>query len=213
MNIIDSDVFIFRESENPAEVILHYQKHLKFCLKQEFYIGLPFNCQEELPLQLKKLFLEHSFDGHIFFYFSFKPHQSIQSIIDEHHQNTRWSSHIHLLPQLDLQYGSYKDELWDLHLQKYSIYFHELDHAKEFSKNPELISKLHARGGIVGVSTTGLSPKKLFQLVQSNSINFCNTKTVNIQTKDYADQQKIRREMEELILNSRSLDQPGEVLN
>jgi hypothetical protein len=213
MNIIDSDVFIFGESENPAEVILHYQKHLKFCLKQEFYIGFPFKCHEELPLQFKKLFLDHSIDGKIFFYFSFKPHQSIQSIIDEHHQSARWSNHIHLLPNIDLQYGSYKDELWDLHLEKYSVYFHELDHAKEFSKNPELISKLHARGGVVGVSTTGLSSKKLFQLVQSNSINFCNNKTVNIQTKDYADQQKIRREMEELILNSRSLDQPGEVLN
>jgi hypothetical protein len=213
MNIIDSDVFILDESVNTAEVILHYQKHIKFCLKQEFYIGLPFSCKEELITQFNQLFSEHGIAGQVFFYFTFKPHQSIQSIVDEHHQSNRWSNQIHLMPLSDLQYGSYKEELWDLHLATYSVYFHELNHAKEFSKNLELISKLNARGGIVGVSSSGLTSKKLKQLVQSNSINFFNTQSVNIHSKDYADQQKLRRELEELILNSSSLDQPGEVLN
>jgi hypothetical protein len=213
MNIIDSDVFIHRESVNTAEVILHYQKHIKFCLKQEFYIGLPFSCKEELITQFNHLFSELGIVGQFFFYFTFKPHQSIQSIVDEHHKSTRWSNHIHLLPQSDLQYGSYKDELWDLHIEKYSVFFHELNSVKEFSKNIELISKLNARGGIIGISASGLSPKKLNQLVQSNSINFFNTQTVNIHSKEYADQQKSRRELEELILNSSSLDQTGEVLN
>ncbi len=213
MNIIDSDVFIHRESVNTAEVILHYQKHIKFCLKQEFYIGLPFSCKEELITQFNHLFSELGIVGQFFFYFTFKPHQSIKSIVDEHHKSTRWSNHIHLLPQSDLQYGSYKDELWDLHIEKYSVFFHELNSVKEFSKNIELISKLNARGGIIGISASGLSPKKLNQLVQSNSINFFNTQTVNIHSKEYADQQKSRRELEELILNSSSLDQTGEVLN
>lgn len=134
MKIIDSDVFIFKDSFNAAEVISNYQKHLKFCLKKEFFIGLPFEIDEETVSQFKTLTVQHEATVDLFFYFDFKPHQSIQSIVEKFQQSDRWSQHIHLLPHSDLQYGSYKEEIWDLHLEKYSVYFHELNHVKEFSK-------------------------------------------------------------------------------
>lgn len=83
MNLKESDVFIFKEPIDVELLLLEYRKHVKFCLKQSFYVGLPFSCDQDLVFKFKQLFAEFEKDGQIFFYFSFKPHQSIRSIIDE----------------------------------------------------------------------------------------------------------------------------------
>lgn len=210
---LNSDVFVLTDSNIKSDIIIDYKKHLKFCLKREFYVGMPYSCSDDLVTEFEDIFQSNSIEGHIFFYFDFKPHQSIQSIIDNHKEEPRWSQHIHLLPNPELQYGSYKDELWDLHLLKYTVTFHELDRAKEFLKNPELIYKLNARGGLIGISLSRLSSRKLTSLIANNSVNFINTQFLNIQSKEYVEEQKSRRLFEELILNSSNLDQSSDVLD
>lgn len=133
MNITNSDVFILRVFENITEIVLHYRRHLKFCLKKEFHIGLPFTCSNDI--------------------------------------------------------------------------------VNEFARNPELISKLHTRGAQIGISLDGLTKRKLASLIANKSVNFINTKKIDIQSKEYVEEQKTRREMEELILNSSNLDQPSDVLD
>lgn len=103
-----------------------------------------------------------------------------------------------------MQYGTYKEELWDLHLEQFSVYFHEIDSVKVFSAQIDLITKLNARGGIIGITATGLSIKKITQLIAENSINFCNSVNLDIHSKEYSAEMASRREIEELIFNSRS---------
>lgn len=214
MNTIDSDVFIIRQLEDLNQTQTYYQKHLKFSLKSKFYLGLPIGSDDNIIEEFNDLFQESSVNGTIFYYFNFLPHQKIQSIIDEFQENIKWNNNqIHLLPHKDLLYGSYKEELWDLHIQKYSVYFHEINEVKEFAKNIDLISKLNARGGIIGIGSNGLTSKKVVQLAEMNAVNFWNTQQVNIHSPEYAEALKMRREFEDLILNSGGLDQSGEVLN
>lgn len=147
---------------NPTEselekVILNYHDHLikqdRTCCK----IGYPVQWQNTTWEQLLKN-LTASFKHKVewFVFVELAPHQKIRNLITN--LNLIPEKEIHIIPDIDLNYGRFKDEIWDLHVEGYGIFIHRIDRSKNFKLNQAKLEKLTSKGAHLSISLNSTCP-------------------------------------------------------
>lgn len=132
----------------------------------------------------------------LFHFFELFPHQKISDLLEN--QTITPSQKIHVLPHPELNYGRFKDELWDLHIEGYQVYFHHVNEVKSFTKNLDIFQKLTNRGVIVGItacwkpSWLGNDVQKIQSLIRELSIHFFNTQNIDVESEPYLNEQTCR---------------------
>jgi hypothetical protein len=198
---LHKDYYLIRlrsdESDNSKlqEILSSYDLHLKQSESLNYYLGIPADLDEN-KIQARDNWIKDHQEVETFFYFHLDAHQKIEDIITD---NSKISNKkLHILPSQELNYGRFKDELWDLHLDGFQVYFHHVNEVKSFAKNLDLFQKLSNRGVLVGVTATwsptwlGNNIIKIREMIQDLNIHFFNTECIEIQSDLYQKEQAIK---------------------
>jgi len=134
-----------------------------------------------------------------FHFVSLKAHQKISHTLSDISKKTQKT--LHILPDTDLNYDRFKEELWDLYPEGYQVFFHYTNEVKRFAKNTELFQRLANRGVSVGISANwsptwlGNDIQKIRGLINKLGVHIFNTEFIAVGsesfTKDQENQQQI----------------------
>lgn len=204
-DFLQNDYFICRSlGINPEPNALeqwlnHLETYQKSQTKERFFVGVPIELQNT-PLGLTILdWADQQVRTSIFFYTRLGVHQTISSQLQLHAPSS--GTDIHILPDVDLNYGRFKDELWDLHLAGFHVYFHHVNEVKSFAKDINLFQKLTNRGVSIGISANwsptwrGNDVAVIRKLIHELNVHFFNTASVDINTETYLKEQENRQQL------------------
>jgi hypothetical protein len=206
--LLDNDFHLLRflSPDDPISVWENFMEHYgNFILQhahKKHYLGLPNTLLLNHTPMVFQEWLKSNPNVHVFYFVRLMPHQEISPLIAKIPEISQ--KKLHILPDSDLNYGRFKEELWDLHLAGYQIYFHHTNEVKTFAKNTELFQKLANRGVSVGVSANwsptwlGNDIQKIQTLIQELGVHFFDTEYIKVDTDSYTKEQENQQQILQL---------------
>lgn len=194
-NFLSHDYFICRsvgislEASTIEQWLLRLDSYQKSQMKETFFVGVPMELKDtQIGTVILDWAQQHTHTS-IFFYISLGVHQTISSQLQLYSPCS--GTDIHVLPDVDLNYGRFKDELWDLHLAGFHVYFHHVNEVKSFAKNTGLFQKLSDRGVSIGISANwsptwkGNDVAAIQKLIAEMNIHFFNTESIDTSSEAF----------------------------
>ncbi len=187
---LNSDYYLFRLESNLLnhEELTRFQNlyatYIQFRQKDHFHLGFPIQLRDSLEAHSTFNWFCNNPKISLFYYLELKPHQSIKAKLKKH-KLTEIPT-IHILPSSDLEYQGYRSELWDLHLEGYTVFFHHLNEVKSFRRKSINFEKLSNRGVFIGItpkwpfSIFGNNKTKIQSLIADHNVHFFNTEKIEI---------------------------------
>lgn len=163
------------------------------------HLGLPNKIQlEDTPIVFQE-WLNSNPGVNVFHFVCLKAHQKISHTLAETPDIPQ--KKLHILPDTDLNYGRFKEELWDLHLEGYQVFFHHTNEVKTFAKNTELFQRLANRGVSVGISANwsptwlGNDIQKIRGLINELGVHFFDTEFIAVGSESYTKEQENQQQI------------------
>lgn len=152
----NDDFHLFAEFDCTASVeeveskLLQYESYRNNTKRKLFYLGIHASIKGSLLDSFIRIWIIKLENTTLFYFVHLPPHMHLSEKI--HNYGLDKSEPIHVLPDVNLNYGRFKDELWDLHLEGFEIYFHHVDRVKSFTKDLLYFARLSNRGVQIVVS-------------------------------------------------------------
>lgn len=201
-DFLNHDYFICRSlgtspEPNALEQWLnHLETYQKSLTKERFFVGVPITLKDTSIATSILNWSKLQANTSIFFYINLSVHQTISSQMQSH--SLSLGTDIHVLPDIDLNYGRFKDELWDLHLAGLNVYFHHVNEVKSFTKDLSLFQKLSNRGVSIGISANwsptwrGNDVAVIQKLITELNVHFFNTESIDTSSEAFVMDQRNR---------------------
>ncbi len=176
-----------------------YEAYLNSHSAKQFRLGLPITMRNTPFDRHMKDWASTISELDIFYYFNLIPHATVSQIIAPFHDLPL--NEIHILPSEDLNYGRFKEELWDFHLAGKQIYFHHVNEVKTFTRNTQYFQKLADKGVCVGIcvnwnpSWLGTDRSKIKKLIGDLSVHHFDTCSIDIHAESYISEQQLQIEL------------------
>ena len=179
-----------------------YSNYMQHGPQRAHHLGLPIWMKSDEFESTISLFKSKHSNTNLFFYIHLDTTLKISIYLSQNFEFN--NKDVHILPKAGLNYHQFKDELWNLHLEGYHIYFHHTNEMKMFAKNTELFQKLANRGVSVGISANwsptlrGNDIQKIRGLIKDLGVHFFDTKFIEVGSESYTKEQENQQQILQL---------------